>query len=140
MESIEPSKPISIIEFLERLPPIIKEMFKSNIAYHHKIIFEEYLKRMSSASYGFGTWKNDFAWRNSPQGQPFWDRLLNHKIIITIPFPTSDFSYSIQLEDYYCRNNQYKSIIELIKKQGVIDFNIENFKMVLIDSSGRKHE
>lgn len=127
---------ILLEEFLNRLPPIVKRMFIENI--DKKFGFARYEKEYETYKRTFASFKNDIAWKNTPQGQTFWEYLKSAKIVLDIPFPTGNLGFSINLGDYYCRNEQYESLMKDIKSKKIEEFDIESFKMVIVDVKGVK--
>lgn len=136
MNCITLSTEILLEEFLNRLPPIVRRMFIENI--DKKFGFSDYKKNYKTYKRTFSAFKNDVTWRETPQGHSFWEYLKSAKIVLDIPFPTGNLGFSINLGDYYCRNEQYESLIKDIKSKGIEEFDIESCKMVIVDVKGIK--
>lgn len=140
MNEIPINKQIVLEKFLNRLPPIVRLMFIENINKKYPGGYDDYKRKWNCDENRrtFQSLKNDFTWRETPQGQTFWEYLKSAKIVLDIPFPTGNLGFSINLGDYYCRNEQYESLIKDIKSKKIEEFDIESCKMVIVDVKGIK--
>ena len=113
---------LEVEEILQRLPDFIVKRIKFNC------------NEQKRTSYFYKTnifnLVNNFTWALSKEGN-FWSMIDDYYINVVVPHPIKERIFKIKVKNYYCKNEVYRNLLKKIDKLGIIEFDINNFRMFI---------
>lgn len=113
---------LEVEEILQRLPNFIVKRIKFNC------------NEQKRTSYFYKTnifnLVNNFTWALSKEGN-FWSIVEDCYINIVVPHPIKERIFKIKVKNYYQRNEIYRNLLKKIDKLGIVEFDINNFRMFI---------
>lgn len=123
MNKISLNNYIPTDEIFKRLPEFISRRLHNNCKGQNRIIYTDGNSTLFHIT-------NHFTWSMTPE-KTFWRGLEDHYINIVIPHPQKEVVFQIKIKNYYLRNAVYETLLRKIKRLGIIEFNIEDFRMFI---------
>lgn len=113
---------LEVEEILQRLPDFIAKRIKFNCSEQKRTTYYGRTNIFNLV--------NNFTWSISKEGN-FWSMIDDYYINIVVPHPIKERIFKIKVKNYYQRNEVYRNLLKKINKLGIVEFDINNFRMFI---------